>query len=233
MTEQQTPAGWYDDGSGKSRWWDGQAWTDQIQEAASTTPTPIVPQEQPDDESGKPSKTGRPDIDSAVSKMTTKLGSGREIKKLPEHLWEGEKVEWLAGGTYGGGQGLLALTDRRLFFLKDGVMKQVSEDFPLEKISSIQWSSGMLTGKVLVFVSGNKSEIINVSKAEGKAIVDSVRGYISGGGVQPEQSREIAAAAAAPRDEMIEQLKQLAGLRDAGILTEEEFTAKKAQILGI
>ena len=91
----------------------------------------------------------------------------------------------------------------------------------------------MLTGKVLVFVSGNKSEIINVSKAEGKAIVDSVRGYISGGGVQPEQAAETTSAPNAPRNEMIEQLKQLAELRDAGILTEEEFTAKKAQILGI
>jgi hypothetical protein len=31
-----TQAGWYDDGSGtgKKRWWDGQAWTDQFQEPA-------------------------------------------------------------------------------------------------------------------------------------------------------------------------------------------------------
>ncbi len=26
-----TQAGWYDDGSGVSRWWDGQNWTDQVQ----------------------------------------------------------------------------------------------------------------------------------------------------------------------------------------------------------
>jgi Short C-terminal domain len=31
----------------------------------------------------------------------------------------------------------------------------------------------------------------------------------------------------------IEQLKQLAALKDQGILTEEEFSAKKAQILGL
>lgn len=29
MTE--TQAGWYDDGSGKQRWWDGQNWTDTFQ----------------------------------------------------------------------------------------------------------------------------------------------------------------------------------------------------------
>jgi hypothetical protein len=34
-------------------------------------------------------------------------------------------------------------------------------------------------------------------------------------------------------DESVAQLRQLAELRDQGILTEDEFTAKKAQILGI
>lgn len=34
-------------------------------------------------------------------------------------------------------------------------------------------------------------------------------------------------------DDVVEQLKKLAELRDAGILTDEEFAAKKAAILGI
>lgn len=32
-----TQAGWYPDGSGSTRWWDGQRWTDQVQ------PTTAVP----------------------------------------------------------------------------------------------------------------------------------------------------------------------------------------------
>jgi hypothetical protein len=46
----------------------------------------------------------------------------------------------------------------------------------------------------------------------------------------------VAPEAAAPQamdSEQIEMLKQLAGLKDQGILTEEEFAAKKAQILGL
>lgn len=44
-------------------------------------------------------------------------------------------------------------------------------------------------------------------------------------------------AAAAPEanaagDDMIEQLSKLASLKDAGALTEEEFTAAKAKLLG-
>ena len=41
-----------------------------------------------------------------------------------------------------------------------------------------------------------------------------------------------AAAAAPPAADPIEQLKQLAELKSQGILTEEEFAAQKAKILG-
>jgi len=41
------------------------------------------------------------------------------------------------------------------------------------------------------------------------------------------------AAPEAAEGAQIEQIKQLAALRDQDILTEEEFSAKKAQILGI
>ena len=42
-----------------------------------------------------------------------------------------------------------------------------------------------------------------------------------------------AAAPEAAESTDIEQLKQFAALRDQGIITEDEFAAKKAQILGI
>jgi predicted Zn-dependent peptidase len=40
-------------------------------------------------------------------------------------------------------------------------------------------------------------------------------------------------AQAAPEDDMTAELQQLAALKQQGILTEEEFNAKKRQILGI
>ena len=48
----------------------------------------------------------------------------------------------------------------------------------------------------------------------------------------PAPADEPAAPEAAESPE-IEQLKQFAALKDQGILTEEEFSAKKAQILGL
>jgi hypothetical protein len=41
-----------------------------------------------------------------------------------------------------------------------------------------------------------------------------------------------AAPAAPAQPDMVEQLRRLGELRDAGILTEEEFAAQKAKILG-
>jgi len=56
MTDHNAPAGWYPDGSGKSRWWDGSQWTDHfhtpepqsvasVATAQATTPaaTPSTP----------------------------------------------------------------------------------------------------------------------------------------------------------------------------------------------
>ena len=51
----------------------------------------------------------------------------------------------------------------------------------------------------------------------------------------PQPSSPPPAATAAPSitDELVDQLRKLGELRDAGILTEEEFAARKAQLLGI
>ncbi len=54
------------------------------------------------------------------------------------------------------------------------------------------------------------------------------------GAVPDDASEPPTAGAAAPEpDDYIEELEKLASLRDSGILTEEEFAAKKAQILGL
>jgi hypothetical protein len=49
----------------------------------------------------------------------------------------------------------------------------------------------------------------------------------------PEAAAPEAAAPEAAESPEIEQIKKLASLKDQGILTEEEFTAAKAKILGI
>jgi hypothetical protein len=164
----------------------------------------------------------RSDIETAASRMSVKTGGKREINKLDEHLWPDERVSEITTGYYGGGTGLIVLTDRRLFFLKDGWVNKTHEDFPIEKVSSVAFSSGMLLGKIAVFASGNKAEIANVNKQDGKRIVDNMRARLSA----PK-----AETAPAQSESPLEQLTKLGELRDAGVVTDEEFEAKKAELL--
>ena len=140
----------------------------------------------------------RADIQAARDRIRMRTGAGREFKKLESHLWERETVEMVCVGQYGRGQGLLALTNLRLLFIYHGIMGQTTEDFPLEKISSIQWSSGLALGTITIFASGNKAEVKSVNKDDGKAIVDRVRSIISGAHTAAQPSAPPAAPAAPP-----------------------------------
>lgn len=171
----------------------------------------------------------RPDIEAAKSRMRNKLGGGREIKKLVGYLWDGETVERMTTGQYGKGQGLVVMTDRRLLFVQDGMTSKTTEDFPYSRVSSVSFSSGMALGTLTVFASGNKAEIKNMNKDDGRGMADALRGRLAEApGVS---SAPPTGASAAPVD-VADQLGKLAALRDAGVLTDEEFAAQKAKILG-
>lgn len=176
----------------------------------------------------------RPDIARAASVLTVKLGGKREMRKLIEHLAPDETVDRLAVGTYGGGTGLLALTDRRMLFIKSGMMSSANHDFPLASVASVSMSNGPLTSKIIIHASGSNQEIINVAKADAKAIVEATRAAMGSSrvGAQPPAPSPPSAAPPPAQPDRLEQLKQLGELKAAGVLTEEEFAAEKAKILG-
>jgi len=80
-----------------------------------------------------------------------------------------------------------------------------------------------------------------VGAAARTAVVAGTATAVSGRVARRQQSRYAAeeqeaaapAPAAAPEPEYMAELEQLAQLRDQGILTPEEFEAKKKQILGL
>ena len=174
----------------------------------------------------------RPDIDAAAAKLSTTMGSKREIQRLPEVLWEGETVEMLATGQYGGGAGLVAMTNLRLIFYKNGIMQQKVEDFPYGKISSVQWQGGMLMGTLTVYTSGNRADIKNVPKTEGKTLADELRRHTAQGtvpGAAPASS--VGASSPAPGQDIASRLATLDQLRGQGLVSEEEYAQRRARIL--
>lgn len=162
---------------------------------------------------------------------TSKLLGHKEIKELPNILWEDEKIEKIVQGLYEKKNGILVATNKRLVFVDKGLIygRRV-EDFPYDKISSIQYKTGLVFGELTIFASGNKADIQNVEKKQVRNFSDYVRARIT----------EIKEHASYPLEEkqnssvdLADQIKKLADLKEQGFLTEEEFSAKKKKLLGI
>ncbi len=121
----------------------------------------------------------RKDIAAAVSRLPKGSNpswsrSRRAIEKLPEQLWDGEKVVELLTGFYMG-NGLLVLTDKRVLFMYEAILRKVTEDFPFNKITSIEFRSGILLGSIIIHASGNFAGITNVDPKHGKMLVNLAR----------------------------------------------------------
>ena len=159
-----------------------------------------------------------------------KLFGKKEIKELPNILWEDEKLEKLVQGVYNNGQGILIATNKRLIFIDKGFFWGLKvEEFPYDKISSIQYETGMIFGKITIFASGNKAEIEQLFKDSCRSFCDYVRARIS----SPVEHASKKASSSAVEYDIVSQLEGFAKLRDQGILTQEEFDAKKKQLLGL
>ncbi len=166
-------------------------------------------------------------IQSKISTLSSyeRFLSRKEIKELPLILWENEVVENIIVGRYYSSIGLLTATNKRLIFLDKGLFKLKVEDFDYSKISSILYSTGIFTGKMIIFSSGNKSIIHDVRNAKLRVFGDWVRAKIS------QASNNIITSSQGNPISKIEQLERLAKLKDQGILNEIEFNIEKVKIL--
>src|SRR5690606_8887662 len=90
-----------------------------------------------------------------LSNISNYLGR-KEINELPQILAESETIDNIAQGTYNNGQGILVSTNRRLVFVDKGLLYGLKvEDFPLDKITTIQYETGLLLGEIKIHTSGN------------------------------------------------------------------------------
>jgi len=154
------------------------------------------------------------------------LGS-KEVKELPSIMWEDEDAEHMVQGIYNNGLGVLFATNKRLIFVDKGMFFGLKvEDFPYDKITSIQYETGMLQGKLTIFASGNRAEITNCEKSLVRGFAEYVRARISA----PQESKSITPSSQ-ECDDVISKLERLAKLKEKGILTDDEFLQQKAKIL--
>jgi hypothetical protein len=149
-----------------------------------------------------------------------------EVKELPKILWPDELPQKVIRGFYNGGTGLLVGTDRRLIFIDKGLVSLKVEDFGYDKITSVQYRTGMVFGEIDILASGNRATFKNIEKAHVRDFGDWLRARISAprAATQPSQG---------PQPNSTDEIVRLADLHRQGILTDEEFAAKKKQLLGL
>jgi hypothetical protein len=201
MSEQSTTvaAGWYDDGSGRQRWWDGQTWTDRY-------------------------------ATDAIERPLYEFTSHIDGKNAKVRIWP-DRIEWERKAVSSGKitAGILTLGVSTVF---TGVRGHDTDMIPIAMITSVTSKKGMGSNTVVsVFTSAGAVEF-RVSHKEASIARDTLNRLIleSKAGTAPQVIHQSAPAAISTPD-VGAQLQQLGTLRDQGILTEEEFTAKKAELL--
>ena len=161
---------------------------------------------------------------------TSRILARGEIKELPSILWKDESVENIVQGYYSDGNGILVATNKRLVFVYKRFLGGVKvEDFPYDKISSIQYETGMLLGKITIFTSGNKAEITQIEKKQTRIFCEAVRARIT---KSAESVRASSTTPSTSDDDILVKLERLIKLKEQGALDENEFQEQKNRILG-
>jgi hypothetical protein len=151
-------------------------------------------------------------------------------------LKAGENVEfhlegWI-GDMMGKGKdtqrnGQFVLTDQRVCFYRKGILGEVFETIPLAKITSVECLSRM--GYRVIRLHTSHDELA-FKTFEAKELFDQVYDRLET--IRHDEAQYSAPSAPANgTSDITDQLRKLAELRDAGILTEDEFSNKKAELL--
>jgi hypothetical protein len=114
----------------------------------------------------------RKDVDSLINSMdpTTKWLISSELAVLPTILQEDEIVEKIIRGHFNKGNGILVATSKRLLLINKKLISLKVEDIPFNKISSIKCSTGLVFGKIEIYLSSKKLVISKIQADEAQTL---------------------------------------------------------------
>ena len=160
------------------------------------------------------------------------------LRQMSEHLHPNEQVDsYVTGqievaiwGTDSIRTGLLAATNERLLMFAKKLGGFDLESFPYDRLSSFEHGKNLMGGTLSFHASGNNVKMKWINTATMPAFVDMVRERMHKKPAEGTQGSQ-GTMPSPPALDIPGQIAALAALRDQGILTEEEFTAKKIELL--
>ena len=162
-----------------------------------------------------------------------------ERKMLYNLLEDDETLECLVGGKFGPDlgrshiardkslhSGVGVATDRRVIFLDAGFLSTEVAELPYSSVETISYSTGFARGGLNIAARGATSLQMEMIQPMGQAKVfaDTVRKHLNAG-------QTVAAPTVVQTASAMDELEKAAALYERGLLTPEEFAAKKAQLL--
>ena len=149
----------------------------------------------------------------------------KELRNLSSMIYADENVIEIGQGTLDNKQGIVVLTNERLFFFeKSGLVGESLQQFSLDAIQALSTSKRMTGERLEVAHAGLKTEIKQMGPGQSDALINAFRN------LKRATSAPVPTSSAAPSDP-VEQMQQLKRLLDAGLITESEFNTKRATIL--
>jgi hypothetical protein len=150
----------------------------------------------------------------------TKLKAGETVES---HL-EGWIGEMMGKGDKTQRNGQFVLTNERACFYRKGLLGEVFETIPLSRITSVEILTRL--GYRVLRLHTSHDELA-FKTFEAKELFDAVHDRLEELRYIPPSS----SVSGEPSASLTDQIRKLGELRDAGILTEDEFTAKKTELL--
>ncbi|HEY3361691.1 MAG TPA: PH domain-containing protein [Methanosarcina sp.] len=172
-----------------------------------------------------------------------------------ERVLEGEEIidaisgfidRTMAGVKQKRATGALVLTPTRVILYHNKMLFKghSSMEFPLQRINSVDFNSGMIYADIKIHAGSDILIMDKASKVYGERFIKNLKTLISNlnnptsttPNSQFSQSPQVSDAphiSQAPQIDIADQLQKLANLKAQGILTEEEFTTQKKKLLGL
>lgn len=165
----------------------------------------------------------------------SRFANYKEVPIVAELIFPNDRIWDVGFGMYEDHNGLVVVTESRILF---GGRKAASllghaktEVFEMNRVTSVQVNSSAVLSTLVIVVSGAKGEIKSMPTADCRRIADVVRQRLSVSStppqVMPEPSPPVTANA------FVDEITRLATMRQQGLLTDDEFKAAKAKLLGM
>lgn len=135
-------------------------------------------------------------------------------------------IEVTRMGTKTSRNGAILVTDRRVILYTKKLGGYEMYDHVYGLLTAIDYKKGMMRGDITFAASGDRTHVSQVPKEDVERVAKAIRARMA---AAHEHDLQETGAGFSPADE----IKKLAELHASGILTDDEFTGKKKQVLGL